>query len=248
MCRWKTVILFLLLPALVKAELISNMKMIGILTSQLKELKEVLEVQKLSLEKLEEFNKRVQTKRLQILRVKNLVNSAKMMARRKNQGLAGGISFLRRAKSIGKEGIGIGNELVTELTEEEADKLAKELDKIDGDARSLEDRIQLIKNERAKSIAKTGATVMEHDIKVHSALSSSVEEMANVSFEDLELQRSSSYTAKNTSMTNQILIEDSKVQVRNLEIQQEILDQLKKNELNELKKDNETLKFWGVKK
>lgn len=230
------------------ADPVSTAKMVGVLMSQLKELKEVLEVSSRSLDELEKYNRKIQDNRLRVLRIRNIVETSKDLSAGTYKGIEGTTKLIRRSKNIAKDSKSLGDELVDDLSKEEIEKISEQLSELDNEFKSISDHIKVLQTERAMLLTKTGSTLKQADVEV-GGRATVVSDILETQALDMPISPNTAQTltAKNTAVANKINIQNAKINAQSLTVQQGILDHLKKEEISQLKERERIERLWGVK-
>ncbi len=212
--------------------------------TQINRLANIFNVSKESLKELNDMNKQITFRRYQILRIKAIIESTRELNNLNPQGIDGFITKLERGKHLGKE----YESLIGDLTPQEKEDLLKKIDEADKKAKSVSEEIKELKLERALTRADVNKTVSENEV----VFKHEIEPLVDESREDSEVgylgvREASVLTARNTSLSNKIAIENNKIGSKNLEVLQDINESLKRSEERHLKEKEIEETFWGVK-
>lgn len=228
--------------ALASGDAILLAKLVGNTAAQLKELKEILEVNNATLEQVEKANRKVQQTRYRILRAKYIVDSAVTLQNSNVHSIDDGIGYLRKGKGIGKNGINFAQEF-KDLSPKEKERVIQELDEADDEATTLQEKINLSKVSIAENkVKQRQGEERKIEIQKYHNLTEFNEETAA---SGLDPNTAQVETAKNTSLTNSILVQQSTTQADTLDEIRKLNNKQDQEKLEALKQEEANKKHWG---
>lgn len=220
-------------------------KILGQSVAQLKELKEIWEINKSTLSELETANRKVQQTRYQILRTKYILDSAKTLHQTNFQNPQDAINYMRKAKNLGKSTGNLFDDIKS-LSKEEREVLAREINKADEESLTIQDKIFEAKasllNNKLNSVRLRDH---ENQIQKYDALTEINEDVASSNIDSTTAQVE---TAKNTSIANRLILQNSQINSAQLMETYKMTNLLEESRLEQLKKQEQTERIWKINK
>jgi hypothetical protein len=238
---------FLLIPASYGsvAETTLLAKILGQSVAQLKELHEIWNIQNSTLAEVEKANRVVQQTRYQVLRAKFIVDSAKTLSESNITTPQDALNVMRTAKNLGRSGSNWMNE-IHELTPAEKKELVKQLEEFDVQAQTIEE--QILERKLSLSNTKMNEVRLEKHSKETAKYSTLVDVNESRASGAIDPQTATIETAKNTAITNQLLLQSSQIQGEHLKETYRMNSLLETEQLRKLQEEESSKQLWGIKR
>ena len=219
-------------------------KLVGQSAAQLKELKEILEINNATLDQIEKANRKVQQTRYRIIRAKYIMDSAKTLGNSNVERTQDALNYMRKAKSIGKNSKSFYDD-VQSLSPNEKERVLEQLDALNAESKTLEQQIQ------EKKLTLFSNKVNEQRLSDHEVQTAKYDTLSAINEEtasgNIDPATAHVETAKNTSITNRLLLQSTAVQSENLREIYKLNNRLDEQELKALQAEESKKKFWGLK-
>lgn len=221
-------------------------------TAQLKEVKDILELQDATLKQVEKANSQVQQARYRLLRMKYLVEASQNLANSNTRSSQEVINLMRNAKNLKGNATNILNDSnewvqgLDRISEEERQHLLSIIDSQENDLnlvkRNIENRkLALTHKKLSNKISQDHLKNTERNLEVI------VQENESMSANDSDGKNAQVNTAKNTALTNTILHKQLIIQNETLKETQAISDNLERAEIERLEKERKAKALWEYK-
>lgn len=219
-------------------------KIVGQGAAQLKELKEILEMNNATFDQIERANRKVQQARYRIVRARNLLDSAQSLSHSNVERTQDALNYMKKAKSLGKNSKSLYED-VNSLSPNERERVLQQLDALNSEAKTLEQKIE------EKKLNLFSNKVNEQRLLGHESETVKYEPLSEINestaASDIDPSTAQVETAKNTSITNRLLLQSASVHSENLREMYKLNNRLDEEDLKKLQEEEAKKKFWRIK-
>lgn len=249
--KYLIAILFFLMSANsypIGSEEIILSKILADTTSQLKELKEIMDLQKGTFEQIEKFNSTVQGARYRLLRTKYLVESAKSLSQSNVYNSRDVLNLMRNAKNIkstGKDAIDDTKKWIKELSEEEKKEILIAIEDAENELISIEEQIA-----QRKISLYTQKEILKKSHKEHEEINEGLSNLVNIneaaSAQNLDHLKASVQTTRNSALTNKVLMKNIDINSEILKETQALNQKLEQERIEKLENKKRQQDLWKI--